>query len=196
MPYKITLENLPIGIALNSVQGEGELKVVFREFTSSEDGDLFIQRLERFPNDILNKIPTKIKPSTIDHMLVLINQDKNAIVYINELHFILKIRPKRTKIKAGDPIFDDDIAEIESLEFEEKININNDMGIIFLFSSDWRKGLFFDLGAFHTPPFSRKYDFEKMFGHFYAYLGFQHLFKINDDDWEKFFTQIGFLSSV
>lgn len=192
MPYTIFLENLPIGIALNSVHGEGEVKVVFREFTSSEDGDLFIQRLEGFPNDILNLIPTKIKPSAIDHMLVLINQDKSAIVYINELQFILKIRPKRTNIKAGDPIFDDDIAEIESMEFKENINITKETGVIFLFSSGWRKGLFFDLGVFHLPPFLRDYDFEKLFGHFYSYLDFQHLFKIADNEWDLIFNQMWF----
>jgi hypothetical protein len=192
MPYKIILDNLPLGIALTSIRDGGEVEISFREFTSSEDGDIFIHRLEGIPSDLLPKISVDLKPSAIDHMLVLINKDKSAIVYINELKPILKIRPKRTAIKVGEPIFQDDIAEIESLTFGDEIKLKGDIGIIFIFSVGWRKGLFYDFGAFHQPPMPISYDLEKLFGHYFAYLSFQHLFKLTDDEWSNLFSQMWF----
>jgi hypothetical protein len=192
MPYKIILDNLPLGVALNSARDGGEVEVSFREFTSSEDGDGFIQRLEGIPSDLLQKISADLKPSTIDHMLVLISKDKSAIAYINELKFFLKIRPKRTPIKAGELISQDDIAEIESLSFGDEIKLEGNIGILFIFSAGWRKGLFYDFGAFHRPPKPIGYDLEKLFGHYFAYLSFQHLFKLTDDEWSNLFSQMWF----
>jgi hypothetical protein len=191
MPYNIVLDVLPAGIALTSVRDGGEVRVAFREFTSSEDGDLFIQRLEGITNDILRKLPPEIKVSAIDHMLVVIRRDRSAIVYVNELKFILQIRTKRA-INKDEPVFQDDIAEIESLSFGDELKISNDVGLIFVFSTGWRKGLFFDFGAFHKPPKQINYDPEKLFGHYFAYLGFQHLFKLNDDEWNNLFAQMWF----
>ncbi|MEW6028048.1 MAG: hypothetical protein ACOYZ8_14995 [Chloroflexota bacterium] len=192
MPHNIILDALPAGIALTSVRDGGDVKVAYREFTSSEDGDLFIQRLEGLTNEIIGKLPPEIKASMIDHMLVVIHRDKRATVYVNELNLILKIRPKRAINKKGESVFQDDIAEIERLSFENEIKISGDVGIIFVFSTGWRKGLFFDFGAFGQHPLPIIYDIEKLLGHYFAYLDFQHLFKLTDDEWEKLFSQMWF----
>lgn len=191
MPYNIVLDVLPAGIALTSVRDGGDVRVAYREFTSSEDGDLFIQRLEGIANKVLGKLPPEIKASVIDHMLVVIHRDKSAIVYVNELSLILKTRPKRA-INKGEPVFQDDIAEIESLSFGNELKISGDVGVIFIFSTGWRKGLFFDFGAFNQTPIPIIYDLEKLLGHYFAYLDFQHLFKLTDDEWVSLFSQMWF----
>jgi len=189
MPYKIILDNLPAGIALTSVRGGGEVQVTFREFTSSENGDRFIQRLEGIPNDILGKLQINQKPSTIDRMLVVIERNKNASVYLDELKLVAKIRSKRKIKQKDEPIYQDDIAEIDRLDFGEGIVIPDDAGIIFLFSSGWRKGLFFDFGTLHDPTIPRNYDLGKVLGYYYSYLEFQHLFKLEEIEWKKLFDQ-------
>ncbi len=189
MPHNIVFENLPAGIALTSARGGGTVKVAFKEFTSSEDGDLFIQRLEGFPSEILNKLPISVKASTVDHMLAIIKRDKSAIVYLNELSFIAKIRPKRAIKEKGEPIYRDDIAEIDELSFDNDVVIADEAGFIFVFSSGWRKGLFFDFGPLCNPPISRNYNLQRTLGHYLSYLEFQHLFKLTDIEWEKLFKQ-------
>lgn len=189
MPHEILLENLPAGVALTSARDGGTVKVAFKEFTSSEDGDLFIQRLEGFPSEILNKLPVNIKASTVDHMLVIIKHDKSATVYINELDFIAKIRVKRAIKEKGEPIYHNDIAEIDELRFNNDVIIPSDAGFIFIFSSQWRKGLFFDFGPLADPPISRSYNLDRTLGHYLSYLGFQHLFKLTDIEWHRLFEQ-------
>ena len=85
MPYEITFDNIPAGYSLSSSKkGEtGTIQVSVREFTSSEDGDLFISRLEGFPAEIVSKLPPRISPSQIDHLLAIIRIDKTATVYVN-----------------------------------------------------------------------------------------------------------------
>src|SRR3990172_1724694 len=119
MPYEIRFDSPPAGYALDSAQGKGSrLRVTFREFTSTEDGELFVSRLEGFPNQILSMLPPDPNrtPSKIDHLLAIIRPDLSAMVYINECDLLLRIRAARA-IKAGEPVFEDDIADIESLQF-------------------------------------------------------------------------------
>jgi hypothetical protein len=59
MPYIIKLDGIPAEYALNLVRkGEGA-NIIVREFTSSEDGDLFISRLEAFPLELISKLPAE-----------------------------------------------------------------------------------------------------------------------------------------
>ena len=51
MPYEITLDSLPAGVAMNNATDGDLCKVAVREFTSSEDGDDFIIRLEGLAKD-------------------------------------------------------------------------------------------------------------------------------------------------
>ena len=64
-----------------------QVEIVLREFRSSEDGDLFISRLEGFPMQVLNLIRQKYKTviweSNISNMVAIIRKDKSATVFIN-----------------------------------------------------------------------------------------------------------------
>ena len=79
MPFEITLDEIPAGY-LHSVHENGDAIVCISDFTSSEDGDFFISRLEGFPDKIISLLG--VKASIIDHLLAIIRPDKTATVYL------------------------------------------------------------------------------------------------------------------
>jgi hypothetical protein len=192
MPYEVTFNdtNMPTGY-LASVNEDGGASVIVREFISSEDSDLFISRLEGFPSQIVSMLPlnANISPGMIHHMLAVVRRDKTATVYINEIDLIsTMLLSGRQNVQVGDPISEDDILDIEKLSLEN-IQIPNDTGIIFVFSSGWRKGFFYDLSPLSGSDKTRNYDLEVVLGHYYAYLSFQHLFKVTEEEWATLFDQ-------
>jgi hypothetical protein len=189
MSYEITLDEMPAGY-LCSVNENGEAVVCIREFSSSEDGDSFISRLEGIPAKLISLLPREsgIRAGIVDHLLAIIRPDKTATVYVNELNITLKVQIKRS-MEAGSLVYADDVADVDRLSFNG-VSFPNNAGILFLFSVGWRKGLFFDfsvLGPNTTTP--REYDPEVLFGQYYAYLDFQQLFKITDDEWKSLLAQ-------
>jgi len=71
-----------------------------------------------------------------------------------------------------------------------EITVPVDAGIVFLFSQGWRKGLYYDLKPLVRPEFpARQYDLEKLCGQFFAYVKFQHLFKVTDVEWDALIAQ-------
>lgn len=190
MPIQITFEDLPVGYALVSAKPGEMAKVCTTEFCSSEDGDHFIRRLEGIPSIILEKLPSEIRvhPSTVDHLLAVIRQDKTATIYINELKIFGLMQTKRD-VKEGDPIFSNDIADLIAIRFDD-VDIPADAGVVFLFSAGWRKGLFFDLAPIRLQSEGlRAYDLSIALGQFYAYLMFQEFFRISESSWSRFFSQ-------
>ena len=187
MPYIFTLDQLPVGYSLSTGKGGGSIKVTYNEFISSEDGDLFISRLEGWPNLLLEQASVAIRPSHVDHMLAIISKDKHVTVYINELPIVMQIVAKGT-LKAGQGVTANHIADIKSVEFNG-VKIPNDCGILFLFSQGWRKGLFYDFGPLQHEPTNIDYDVNKVFGQLFSYLLFQDVFKISELEWERMVNQ-------
>ena len=198
MPITITLDGLPAGTAAESVRGgktDGEttVGVIPREFLSSEDGDRLIKGLEDVSSMLLGKIPAdrRPKPSQIDHLLAVIHKDKKATLYINELQFKVLVSTKKAMkaSQVGQPVYVDDIADIHTLEFLG-VEIPNDAGIFFIFSFEWRRGLFYDLTPFQPDSNGlRDHDINHLLGRLYAYLMLQDRIKISEDVWEKMFVQ-------
>jgi len=187
--YTITLERPPCGYALNSVHPEEMVNIVTREFTSSEDGDLFITRLEGVPSSIINSLPNNelVKCSQIDLMVVFIKKNGECRVHLNDLTMLALVKPKKD-VKKDDPVFTDDLADISEIQFEG-VDIPSDEGVLILFSIGWRKGLFFDFGPVVPNSQDRNYNIYATLGHYYNYLFFQHLHKISDATWDKFFNE-------
>ena len=190
MPFEVKIDGAPAGYSLAGAR-HGELcNVIVREFTSSEDGDLFISRLEGLPSELIGLLPpeSRIFCSMVDNLLAIVRRDQTATLYVNELSIRLGVRAKRA-VQAGQAVLADDIAAIEDFGFVG-VEIPPDAGIVCLFSQGWRKGLYYDLDPLHgkvaTP---RDYDFGRMMAQHYAYLGFQHLFKITDDEWDRMIAQ-------
>ena len=193
MPHYITLERLPAGYVVNSAKKGEVVNVQIREFVSSEDGILFIERLEGLPSDLIAKLPleSRVIPSTIDHFLAVIHRDRSADIYVNELKLILEIRPKRA-IKAGEKVFEDDIVDVQKLNFGN-VQIPDDTGVIFIFSEGWRKGLYYDLAPLHDSNTMRDYNIKELLGHYYAYVNHQDIFRLTEDEWQILFDQQWFL---
>ncbi len=192
MPLRVKFDQLPAGYALTAARPGERASIVVSEFTSSEDGALFVGRLEGLPNDVLNALPAdkRVVPSQVDNLLAIIDRDGTATVYLNEIPFIGSVRVKRP-IKAGEAISSSDIADVARLQLGG-ITILPTNGIVLLFSCGWRKGLFFDLAPIsgpgeHTRP--RSYDLELKLGQCYAYLLFQHLFSITEDTWKRLLSK-------
>ena len=198
MPITITLDMLPAGTAAESARGgktDGEttIGVIPQEFLSSEDGDRLIKGLENVSSMLLSKIPAdrRPKPSQIDHLLAVIHKDKKATLYINELQLRARVSTKKAMkaSQVGQPVYVDDIADITTLEFPG-VEIPNEAGIFFIFSFEWRKGLFYDLTPFQPDSDGlRDYNINNRLGQLSAYLMLQDRIKISEDLWKKMFAQ-------
>lgn len=194
MPFEINIGKPPAGYALFSGKEGDKLPIVFREFTSTEDGQYFIQRLEGM-SDVLQNLPSLIKPSQIDNMLVIYHSDGRVTAYVNELEQRLFIR-FAGPVEAGTAVTKDDIADVERLEIG--VQIPDDVGFSFVFSIGWRKGLFYDFGPISLPePQIRQYDVTRALGQSFCHVLFQERFSISDAEWNtlfatKWFPFVGF----
>ena len=184
MPYEITLEVAPAGYFGTSARAEEFAQVIFREFTSSEDGQQFIKRLEGGVDPILRELPIQVLPSTIDHMLAICLRDGKTTVYLNELEIQGTIRVSRP-VKKGQGMTKDDIADIVRLDLG--VDIPEDAGFIFVFSVGWRKGLFFDYGPIVPNQGPRLYDIGSVLAQAYAQVLYQELFSITESEWGYLF---------
>lgn len=177
MPIEIVLEGPPGGYARTYAHAGESVAVCFREFTSTGDGHHFIQLLEGIVSEILENLPTPIKPSQVDHMLAIYHKDGKVDVYLNELEFIGQTRVVGP-VEAGQGIMKDDVVDIVGLNLG--VPIPDDTGFLFLFSVGWRKGLFFDFGPVKTPDSSaRRYDVVTAFGRAFCHVQFQERFNIS-----------------
>ena len=194
MPFEINIGKPPAGYALCSGKEGDKLPIIFREFTSTEDGQYFIQRLEGM-SDVLQNLPSLIKPSQIDNMLVIYHSDGRVTAYVNELEQRLFIR-FAGPVEAGTAVTKDDIADVERLEIG--VQIPDDVGFSFVFSIGWRKGLFYDFGPIGLPePQIRQYDVNRALGQSFCHVLFQERFSISDAEWNmlfatKWFPFVGF----
>ena len=180
MPVEIDLGTAPAGYAVSSARASETVSVQFREFTSTEDGQHFIQRLEGLPNDILQKLPTPIPASKVDHMLALCHRDGTATVYVNELEFRASVRWRGSRsVDAGEAVTKDDFVDVERLELG--VQVPQDAGALFVFSVGWRKGLFYDFGPVGGPsPRPREEDISVALGRCFCHVLFQERFRISD----------------
>ena len=184
MPYEITLEVAPAGYFGTAARAEEFAQVIFREFTSTEDGQQFIKRLEGGVDPILRELPIQVLPSTIDHMLAICLRDGKTTVYLNELEIQGTIRVSRP-VKKGQGMTKDDIADIVRLDLG--VDIPEGAGFIFVFSVGWRKGLFFDYGPIVPNQGPRLYDIGSVLAQAYAHVLYQELFSITESEWGYLF---------
>ncbi|MBZ5545158.1 MAG: hypothetical protein LAO07_16010, partial [Acidobacteriia bacterium] len=189
MPHQIKLKLAPAGYSLDKAEPGESLRVVVREFTSSEDGELFISRLEGFPSEVLALLPpnARVSPSSVEHMLAIVHRDLHGEIYINECNLVLHARFARS-MQAGEPVREDDIIDIDSLVFRG-VEVPREAAVVCVFSSGWRKGLFFDLTPLGPTGGVRDYDLWKVLGSLFAYLMNQGIFKLDEPQWNVLFQQ-------
>jgi hypothetical protein len=174
------------GFSISNARPGEQMAVATREFTSSEDGDLFIQRLEGIQQCLISGVPNCPPPSQIDHFLAVIGPDLRAGIIVNELHTRILIKPKRS-MKMGDLVTLDDVLDVTRMELG--VPVPRDSAIVFISSHGWRKSLFFDFAPLIRPPKQRDYDLGILLGLQHAYLLFQEQFKITEPQWQCLFEQ-------
>jgi hypothetical protein len=152
MKIDIRLTERLAGFATAAARPGTTVPVVTREFTSSEDGAHFLQRVEGFQQSILDQVPGCPPPSQIDRYLVVIRPDLTATVAVNEFGCRSVARLKRD-VKAGEVVRVDDILDVVRVEID--IPIPDDSAFVFLQSFGWRKSLFFDLMPIAEPGRTR-----------------------------------------
>ena len=184
MRCQIQLPEPIIGFSESCARSGEKVKVRWMEFTSSEDGDKFVRRLEELQACLISKIPGCPSPSQIDHLLAVVGPDLHATIIVNELQPLVHIRAKRD-VNPGDPLLMDHILDVGRMNLG--VSTPGDHAIVFIFSLGWRKSLFFDFGALSKPPILRTYDLEVLLGQQYAYLLFQDQFKISELQWQNLF---------
>ena len=183
MPYEIKMEHTLAGYAGTSARADELVQVIYREFTSTEDGQHFIKRLEGGVNPILEGLPIQVAPSSVDHLLAIHWKDGKTAVYVNELEIQGAVRAARP-VRKWQGITRDDIADIVRLD--PGVDIPEDAGFTFVFSVGWRKGLFFDYGPILPNREPRPYELGSALAQAYAHVLFQELFSITEDEWNYF----------
>ena len=188
--FEIKLDSIPAGYVMNACKPGEQVEIVLKEFRSSEDGDLFISRLEGFPRQMLNLIRQKYNlvmwESSIGNMVSVIRKDKTVSLYINVPTKVKMQMKVPRSIEAGTPISRNDISDIQEMVFEG-VDIPKDAGVFMIFSAGWRRGLYFDFTPLPPHLAERDYDINLVIGSYYSYLLFRDRFKLSDSDWENLF---------
>lgn len=187
MPFEVSLTEPFSGYALADAADGEMFPLAVTEFTSSADGERFLSRVEGFPHRLLSLLPQRLEPSTLDHLIAIIRRDNSAKVYANECSVRAQVRLGR-RIEQDEEIYENDIIDIGSLNFDGVI-FPPDAGVVCLFSSMWRKGLFFDLRPLHAPFAGREFDVGEMLGACMSRMIHQDMFTLTDEDWEFLFAQ-------
>lgn len=187
MPHEVLLpgDRPTVGYALDASPGEGhQIRVASMEFTSSEDGKLFVSRLEGLPQELLSLLPpeARVEPSKVDHLVGIIRKDMTATVYVNECTITAQVRSARA-IEAGEPETEDDIVDIVDVSFGDVV-FPPDAGLVVVFSSGWRKGLYFDLCPLREDGKERDYDVGKTLGSCMAYLFNGAIASMDQETWD------------
>lgn len=191
MPFTIRFSKLPVGYAASTAKATDDtVSVQFTGFSSTEDGQRFVKLLEGLPNDVLELLKKQctmsILPSQVDHLLVVVNRDHTATVYLNELQLRVKARASR-EIKVGEPVMKNDIMDIDRLELGN-VAIPAEAGVLYLFSVGWRKGLFYDFAPLRPEAENdQSFDCPTILGQVYAYVLFQERFSILESEWDSLF---------
>jgi hypothetical protein len=170
-----------------ALKGE-PVSLVSKEFTSSEEGNDFIARLEKTSTYFSEAFQSSGVPlSQVSNFLAVLKPDNEATVYINELRMTArsKIQTAKTlEVAAGVPAYLDDIADIDSAELQDSegaaIEIPPDSGFALILSFGWRKALYFDYSVLIPGGQHRTDNLPKLFGHFLARLMFQSMYSITD----------------
>ncbi len=78
------------------------------------------------------------------------------------LSMLIRARAARS-IQAGEPVLEDDITDINEIEFQG-VDIPKNAAVVCLLSFGWRKGLFFDFTPVASDEAEREYDLGKLLG--------------------------------
>lgn len=123
----------------------------------------------------------------IDNMLVIIQRDGACTVYVNDLHLIAKVTPRK-QFTSGTPILDSDIVDIKKAKFDG-VSIPCECGVFVLLSHGWRKAVFYDFSPLSPPFTQRSYSICSVLGHMLNCLLYFCHFSIPPDVYNNLMKQ-------
>lgn len=119
-----------------------KVRVISRELVGPTDPINLLDRLGKLQDTLFSKIPSLPSPGQIESLLIMIRKDLSATAYVNELGFTMQVKAARD-VKAGDPVYISDIADI--IAAEPNIDIPDDVAVVIVRSFEWKRSLFYDL---------------------------------------------------
>lgn len=142
------------GIAAETIRGSEEGKIQVKGFYSTKHGDNFFHLAEQFANIFVYKAlqikypKSLIRPDRINHYLALMKKNGDCILYVDP-PLILQILVKESMEK-GSPVSKNQIGDIRKVIFDN-ISIEEDDGIIYFLSDNWRHGIYFNFRDHRNP---------------------------------------------
>jgi len=188
MKFELKLKSVPIGIAAKTSRPGESNHVITRDVTTSRDGTLLFDRLEDFPNYLLDQIRLQhqkiVQAQFIGNLVAIFDRLGNATVQINDID-ISYIATTNEEVKAGNIVFRHQIKDIREVKLHGA-EIKNNEGFLVVFSFNWRKALCFDFTPIAPGETKeRNYDLGKYFAGVFNQLVFDEYFKISEDIWTK-----------
>src|SRR5688572_4986681 len=130
MPYEITADQLPGGIALHAAREGENITAQDAGAATSDDGEALYHYLS-FAENLLQQLRENghpFAPSQIDNFLAIIGRDRATTVYVNELPLISTFRISRA-CESGDPVSTDDVVDFAESRLGD-VSIPNNAGFI------------------------------------------------------------------
>ena len=187
-----------LGVTQSAGKAGDQIQIVRRAFYTDYDGDFFFSCLDSISSVFLNKWLTKNKKSSseISNCLIFLNRESVAKFFINcpiKMEILLKGNP----ITRG-RVYKNDIADIRRLQFPG-VHFPENCAIIFIFSDEWRRGLYFDFFPLDHEYEKLGEDLNELFARFYVQLHFPEIFrqtselrqKMYDRGWFPFIRLLG-----
>ncbi|NAW86466.1 hypothetical protein [Photobacterium halotolerans] len=183
--YHIKLDEILAGYSLSTSQGSELVSVQYRGFVLQSEGREFIRKTEGVVNRILSKLPVSISPNDVKTLVVIINQNLEADVYINECD-VMACAVVSKSVKKGDPVTKSDLYHIHSVNLSD-IKFPNDCSYIVLLTNGWDRVFYYDFGPTIGSD-DRKlidYDVNRVLGLGLSASLFFEMFDLSSEEWEK-----------
>jgi len=166
------------GVAAEAVQGGATGKFFTRLAISSGEAG-FHTIAEGLGRLLMSYASAASTPFSLDRsamIVLLIREDKSAELWVDTAAMSLNIITKRA-IKAGQVVFQSDIADIVGMDFP-CLEIRDTDSLVVLFRKDWGFGLYFDFNP------DKKLDravASRQLGRLYRVLAYRHLYETMAD---------------
>lgn len=183
--HQIKLDEILAGYSLSTSQGGELVPIQYRGFVLQSEGREFIRKAEGVVNGILSKLPVSITPNDVKTLVVIINRNLEAEVYINECDVIANAVVSKS-VNKGDPVTKNDLYHIHSVNLSG-INFPSDCSYIVLLTNGWDRVFYYDFGPTIGSD-DRKlidYDVNRLFGLGLSASLFFEMFDLSSTEWEK-----------
>jgi hypothetical protein len=113
MPKRIKLALRPAGVCLKSAVAGEQIPIETGGFHCCAEGETFFKIIESLTAEYLAAVNTP--PSQVDNLLVVIDQENEAEIYVNEITMKALVQAKGA-VAAGSPVRKNDLADVREVD--------------------------------------------------------------------------------